>query len=140
MVRSPNFSRFQEKKAMSQFAVMNIDKEEEILSALVSGHIAGTGRYKFLAKKRRDKKIEWAHFIERDNGLKEKVYRGQVNDEKELGLVLEIMNKNLARIFGPHAAMKQGIPEFRSLMGTRFDDTVNWIILFSFSGTLNNLQ
>ncbi|HEX6845891.1 MAG TPA: hypothetical protein VF144_02880 [Chitinophagaceae bacterium] len=110
---------------MSQFAVMNIDKGEEIMSALVSGHIAGTGRYKFLAKKRKDKVIEWAHFVERDNGLKEKVYRGEVKDEKELTLVLEIMNRNLAKIFGAHAEMKEGLPEFRSLLGTKFDDTVN---------------
>ena len=110
---------------MSQFAVMNIDTGEEIMSALVSGHIAGTGRYKFLAKKRKDKVIEWAHFVERDNGLKEKVYRGEVKDEKELTLVLEIMNRNLAKIFGAHAEMKEGLPEFRSLLGTKFDDTVN---------------
>ena len=110
---------------MSQFAVMNIDKGEEIVTALVSGHIAGTGRYKFLAKKRRDKKIEWAHFVERDNGLKEKVYRGEVSSDDELKLVLEIMNKNLSKIFGSHAEMKQGIPEFRSLLGTKFDDTIN---------------
>ena len=110
---------------MSQFAVMNLDKGEEIVSALVSGHIAGTGRYKFLAKKRKDKKIEWAHFVERDNGLKEKVYRGEVNRDTELKLVLEIMNRNLVKIFGPQAEMKQGIPEFRSLMGKKFDDTAN---------------
>ena len=72
---------------MSQFAVMNIDSGGEIVAALVSGHIEGTGRYKFLAKKRKDKKIEWAHFVERDNGLKEKVYRGEVNKEAELELV-----------------------------------------------------
>jgi hypothetical protein len=95
---------------MSEFAVMNIEKGEEIISALVSGHINGTGRYKFLAQKRKDKKIEWTHFVERDNGLKEKVYRGEVNSEKELKLVLEIMNKNLAKIFGQQAEMKQGIP------------------------------
>ena len=110
---------------MSQFAVMNIEKGEEVISALVSGHINGTGRYKFLAKKRKDNKYEWAHFVERDNGLKEKVYRGEVNSEKELKLVLEIMNKNLAKIFGQQAEMKQGIPEFRSLMGKKFDDTIN---------------
>ena len=110
---------------MSRFAVMNIEKGDEIISALVSGHINGTGRYKFLAKKRKDKKIEWAHFVERDNGLKEKVYRGEVNSEKELKLVLEIMNKNLAKIFGQQAEMKQGIPEFRSLMGKKLDDTIN---------------
>jgi len=110
---------------VSQFAVMNLEKGEEIVSALVSGHIPGTGRYKFLAKKREDKKIEWAHFVERDNGLKEKVYRGEVNSDAELKLVLEIMNRNLVKIFGPQAEMKQGIPEFRSLMDKKFDDTVN---------------
>ena len=110
---------------MSQFAVTNINKGEEIVAALVSGHIAGTGRYKFLAKKRSDKKIEWAHFVERDNGSKEKVYRGEVSSDDELKLVLEIMNKYLSKIFGSHAEMKQGIPEFRSLLGTKFDDTIN---------------
>jgi len=110
---------------MSQFAVMNVDKGEELVAALVSGPIAGTGRYKFLAKKRKDKKIEWAHFVERDNVSKENVYRGEVNNDEELKLVLEIMNKNLSKIFGSNAEMKQGIPEFRSLMGTKFDDTVN---------------
>jgi hypothetical protein len=110
---------------VSQFAVMNIDKGEEMMAGLVGGHIPGTGRYKFLAKKRKDKIIEWAHFVERDNGLKEKVYRGEVKDEKELKLVLEIMNKNLSKIFGSHAEMKQGLPEFRSLLGTKFDDTIN---------------
>ena len=110
---------------MSQIAVMNIEKEEEIVAALVSGHIAGTGRYKFLAKKKKDKKYEWAHFVERDSGRKEKVYKGEINNEAELKLVLEIMNKNLVKIFGPQAEMKQGIPELRSLMGKKFDDTVN---------------
>ncbi len=110
---------------MTQFAVMNIEKGEEIVAALVSGYIAGTGRYKFFAKKKKDKKYEWAHFTERDNGAKENVYRGEVNKETELKLVLEIMNKNLVKIFGSQAEMKQGIPEFRSLMGKKFDDTVN---------------
>ena len=110
---------------MSEFAVMNVEKGEEIISALVSGHINGTGRYKFFAKKRKDNKYEWAHFVERDNGLKEKVYRGEVNNETELKLVLDIMNKNLVKIFGPNAEMNQGIPEFRPLPGNRFDDTVN---------------
>ena len=110
---------------MTQFDVMTIEKGEEIISALVSGQIEGTGRYKFLAKKRKDNKYEWAHFVERDNGLKEKVYRGEVNSETELKTVLDIMNKNLTKIFGPDAEMKQGIHEFRSLLGTKFDDSAN---------------
>lgn len=110
---------------MEQFAVMNIEKGEDIVAALVGGHVEGSGRYKFLAKKKKDGKFEWAHFVQRDNGLKENVYRGEVNSQKELNLVLEIMNKNLSEIFGKNAEMKQGIPEFRPLMGTKFDDTIH---------------
>lgn len=110
---------------MASFAVMNIDKGEEIIFALVSGHIPGTGRNKFLAKKKKNGEYEWAHFVERDNGNKEKVYRGDVKTEKEIKLVLEIMNKTLKKIFGDKAVMKEGMPEFRSLMGAKFDDSVN---------------
>ena len=110
---------------MAQFAVMNIEKGEEIAIAVVSGALPGTGRYKFLAKKKKNGDYEWAHFTERENGSKEKVYRGEVKTEKELKLVLDIMNKNLKKVFGDKAEMKNGIPEFRSLMGTKFDDMVN---------------
>ena len=110
---------------MQQFAVMNIEKGEEITAAFVSGRIPETGRYKFIAKKRKNGKYEWAHFTERDSGVKENIYRGEVNNEEELKLVLEIMNRNLKKIFGPHAEMNEGIPEFRSILGNKFDDTVN---------------
>lgn len=110
---------------MRQFAVLNIEKGEEIAAAVVSGHIPGTGKYKFIAKKRKDGTFEWAHFTERDSGVKENVYRGEVSNEGELNLVLEIMNRNLKKIFGNQAEMKEGIPEFRSLLGKKFDDTVN---------------
>ena len=110
---------------MEHFAVMNIEKGEEIAKAVVSGHISGTGRYKFLAKKKKNGEYEWAHFKERDNGNKEVVYRGEVKTEAELKLVLDIMNKNLKKIFGEIAEMKEGIPEFRTLLGTKFDDSIN---------------
>ncbi len=104
---------------------MNVEKGEEIAVAVVSGSIPGTGRYKFLAKKKKNGQYEWAHFTERENGLKESVYREEVKTEAELKLVLEIMNKNLKKVFGHNAEMKNGIPEFRSLMGKKFDDTIN---------------
>jgi len=104
---------------------MITEKGEEIAMAGISGSIPGTGRYTFLAKKRRDNKYEWVHFKERDHGRKEGVYLGEAKVEKELKMVFELMNKNLVRIFGPHAEMKEGIPGFRSIPGTRFDDTVN---------------
>lgn len=110
---------------MASFAVMNIETGEQISIAVVSGHIPRTGRYKFLAKKKKNGHYEWAHFTERDNGSKENVYRGEVKTEKEIKSVLEIMNKTLKRIFGANAEMKQGIPEFRSIMGTESDKSIN---------------
>ena len=89
-----------------KLAVMSVEKGEEIVAALISGHIPGTGYYKLLAKKRRDGSIEWAHFTERDNGQKENVYRGEVKDDEELQLVMSIMNKHLVRVFGEEAVMK----------------------------------
>lgn len=110
---------------MAQLAVMNIEKGEEIIAGFVSGHITGTGRYKFLAKKMLDNNYEWAHFVERDNGLKENVFRGSVKNREELKLVLSVMNKNLKKIFGPNAEMKEGIPEIKNLLGNNFDTTIN---------------
>ena len=110
---------------MEQLAVMNLDKGEEVASMLVGGHIKGTGRYKFLAKKKKNGKYEWAHFTERDNGNKENVYRGEVKSKKELDLVIEIMNKNLKRIFGNQAEMAPGFPEVRTLDGKKVDGTIN---------------
>jgi hypothetical protein len=100
-----------------ELAVMQVDKGEEIVASLVSGHIPGTGRYKFLAKKKMDKTYEWAHFTERDSGIKDSVYRGTATSKEQLDMILGIMNRNLQKIFGEHAEMKPGIAEFRSLTG-----------------------
>lgn len=87
-------------KSLSKMAVMNIEKGEEIIGGWAAPRIPQVGIYKLLAKRRKDNIIEWAHFVQRDNGLKEKVYRGEVNDEKQLAEVLQIMNKHLLNTFG----------------------------------------
>jgi len=81
-------------------AGMNIDEGEEIVGGWATAHIPGTGIYKLLAKKRRDEVIEWAHFVQRDNGLKERVMRGEVESREKLDEVIEIANQNLSRLFG----------------------------------------
>jgi len=81
-------------------AVMDVDKGEDIVGGWASAHIPQVGIYKLLAKKRVDGVIEWAHFVQRDSGLKEKVYRGEVESREQLDEVLEIMNKQLLRVFG----------------------------------------
>ena len=108
-----------------EIAVMNIEKGEEIIASLVSGHIPGTGYYKFLAKKTNDNIYVWAHFTERDNGFKEKVFKGEVKSLEELDLLVSIMNKTLKKVFGEMAEMKQGKWEMRSITGHKLDDTIN---------------
>ena len=44
--------------------------------------IPQVGIYKLLAKKKADGMIEWAHFVQHDNGLKEKEIRGTVPECK----------------------------------------------------------
>ena len=87
-------------KSLKQMAVMNVDKGEEIVGGWASAHIPQVGVYKLLAKKRADGLFEWAHFVQRDNGLKEKVYRGEVESLEKLDEVLKIMNGQLKRVFG----------------------------------------
>ena len=62
------------KSNLSQMAVMNVDKGEEIVG-------------------------EWAHFIQRDDGTKDRVMRGEVNSKDQLDEVIEIANRNLKKLF-----------------------------------------
>lgn len=105
--------------------MLNIAKGEEIIHALVSNYIPGTGYYKFLSKQKADGTCEWVHFVERVNGNKEKVFRGETKTKEELNTVLEVMNRNLTRIFGPAAEMKPGKTEVRTTAGLKDDGTVN---------------
>jgi hypothetical protein len=88
------------KPDLSQIAVMNIVEGEEIFGGWATPHIPQVGIYKLLAKKKVDGTIEWAHFVQRDNGLKERVIRGMVKTPAELDIVTDTANNNLRRIFG----------------------------------------
>ena len=108
-----------------QQPILKVDKGEEIARMLISSYIPGTGFYKFLCKQKRDKTYEWAHFVERDNGSKEKLYRGEVATEAELNIVIEIMNRTLKNIFGTAAEMKEGKPEVKTIWNNNTDKTIN---------------
>jgi hypothetical protein len=102
---------------MGNGAIMNIEKGEEIAMMCVSQAIPNHGYYKFLAKKKVDNTYQWAHFIERFDKRKEKVYRGDVDSADRLLTVLEIMNRNLVKIFGASAEMKSGDFDIYSAFG-----------------------
>jgi hypothetical protein len=110
---------------MKPVPMLSIDKGEEIVHALVSAYIPGTGYYKFLSKQKTDQTFAWVHFVERVNGSKENVYRGEAGSKEVLEKALELMNRNLLRIFGAAAEMKPGKTEVKTTMGTKDDGTVN---------------
>lgn len=83
-----------------QKAIMDVAEDEEIVGGWATPHIPQTGVYKLLAKKRKDGVIEWAHFVQRDSGAKERIMRGEVNDRAQLDELIEIVNKNLHALFG----------------------------------------
>jgi hypothetical protein len=84
---------------MMKLAVMHVEKGEVIVASLISGHIEGTGRYKLLAKKKKDGTFSWVHFIQRLNGNKDIVFRGEAKDQAQLNTLLEVANGKLQAIF-----------------------------------------
>jgi hypothetical protein len=81
-------------------AVMRIEKGEEILGGWVSEPVPQVGIYKLLAKKKTDGTIEWAHFVQRDDGLKDRVVRGDVKTHEEFMGVKEAIDSTLRRVYG----------------------------------------
>jgi hypothetical protein len=107
----------------SRLAVMTLEAGEEVCAGRVSTHIPQVGVYKLLAKKKVDGTIEWAHFVERDNGVKEKVIRGTVKDLAEFEIVVAAVNNNLRKIF--NATMQPAAYDVRTLDGKQVSDTVH---------------
>jgi len=104
-------------------AVMTLEKDEEILSGYATADIPQVGIYKLLAKKKVDNTIEWAHFVERNNGLKEKVMRGTVKSFDELDIVIDAINNNLRKVFG--VTMQPAEYEVRTLDGKKVSETMH---------------
>ena len=107
----------------SQKAVMNIEKGEEIFAGWATPHIPQVGIYKLLAKKKVDGTIEWAHFVQRDNGFKERVMRGTVKTPGELDIVRDIANNNLRGLFG--VTMQAAEFDVLTLDGKKASDTMH---------------
>jgi len=80
---------------------MEVKKGERIAGAWVSDAIPEIGIYKLIAKEKRDGTCEWAHFVQRASGLKDKVYRGTVDSAEQLSSVVEAINSALRTAYGP---------------------------------------
>ncbi len=103
-------------------AVMNVERGETIVGAWVTPGIPEIGVYKLLAKRKADGTCEWAHFVQRADGRKEKVYRGEVESESRIKDVLKAINVSLARTFGEKVQMRSADADVYSLDGKKFED------------------
>ncbi|WKZ46966.1 MAG: hypothetical protein QY306_14215 [Anaerolineales bacterium] len=85
--------------SLRELAVMTIDEGEEIAGAWITPYIPEVGMYKLLAKKTKDGSYIWVHFIQRLNGNKDIVFRGEAKDKEQLETLLEVANGKLQAIF-----------------------------------------
>lgn len=115
----PKPPKIDSKRPLAAQAVMNVDKGEEIAGAWVTPHVPQIGIYKLLAKKKKDGTCEWAHFVQRDNGLKEKVYRGTVENEGRLKDVLTALNNALRTAYGPNIQLQAADADVYTLDGKK---------------------
>jgi len=100
-------------------AVMNVDKGEKIAGAWITPHLEGIGVYKIIAKKKADGTCEWAHFVQRDNGVKEKVTRGTLESPDRLPDLVEAHNRGLHTAFGPGISFQRADADVYTLDGKK---------------------
>jgi hypothetical protein len=110
-------------KDARQSAVMTVDEGEEIIGGWATPPIPGIGFYKLLAKRKRDGTCEWAHFIQRDSGVRDSVTRGTVPTAAKMQDVIEAMNSALRKTFGPHIQLRNAVMSARTLDGRPLSDT-----------------
>jgi len=63
--------------------------------------LTSSTRAKLIAKRKRDGSVAGVHFVQRDDGRKENVYRGDVNDDAWLAQVVTALNNALRTAYAP---------------------------------------
>jgi hypothetical protein len=111
------------KRPLADQAVMNMEQGEEIAGLWVTLPVPQIGTYKLLAKQKRDGTCEWAHFVQRANGLKEKVYRGTVENPARLADVVLALNRALHTTYGPTICLQPADFEMYALGGKIVSNT-----------------
>ncbi len=100
-------------------AIMELENGEEIAGMWITPAIPGTGFYKLFAKKKTDGMYEWAHFVQREDGRKERIMRGTTENKEQLEQVVEIANRNLRKFFGPDFGLRPANADMYLLDGKK---------------------
>jgi hypothetical protein len=104
-------------------AIMSVGKDEEVAGVWASPAVPGVGFYKLLAKRLADGRCEWVHFVQRDNGSKDKFYRGTVESVERLADVVTAINNSLATAYGPAIRLAPAESEVRPVDGINTGQT-----------------
>ncbi len=112
-------------RSLASQAVMNVQAGEEVAGAWATAPVPQIGVYKLLAKKKADGTYEWAHFVQRDSGLKENVYRGAVESEQRLADVLTALNSALRKSYGPHIQLRPADADVYTVGGKKDSGAVH---------------
>ncbi len=111
--------------SLASMAIMNIEKGEEILGGWITPHIPEIGIYKLLAKKKVDQTVEWAHFVQRDDGRKDSLYRGTVENVDRISDVIKAINNALHKAYGPDISLRPADADVYSINGQKASKTVH---------------
>ena len=111
-------------KEAKMSAVMNVERGESIAGVWVAPEIPGIGIYKLVAKRKADGNCEWAHYVQRADGRKEKVYRGTVENQEQLKDVLAALNRAMSKTFSPAVQLNTADADFYTLDGNKLDSSI----------------
>jgi hypothetical protein len=104
---------------------MSVERGETIAGIWVAPEIPEVGIYKLVAKQTLKGNCEWAHFVQRADGRREKVYRGTVENPGELEEVLAAINAALGRTFGTQFQLRPSDADFYTMDGRKLDSSVH---------------
>jgi hypothetical protein len=106
-------------------AVMSVERGETVAGIWIAPEIPEIGIYKLVAKQTANGSCEWAHFVQRADGRREKVYRGTVDHSHQLEDVLGAINAALQRTFGAEVQLRPADADFFTIDGRKLDGSVH---------------
>jgi hypothetical protein len=106
-------------------AIMNLEKGEAIAGMWVSPFIPQVGFYKLLAKRTANGACIWVHFLQREDGAKKVLLRGDLESEDGLKTVVDACNKTLSNTFGIGIRLKPAEFDTYTIDGHKFGDNVH---------------
>jgi hypothetical protein len=108
-----------------QLAVMSVERGETIAGIWIAPEVPQVGTYKLVAKQTLSGSCEWAHFVQRADGRRDKVYRGTVESPDQLEDVLAAVNGALSRTFGAEVQLRPADADFFTVDGKKLDSSVH---------------